>query len=254
MNNTIGPRVLFYTLAGAVATLCAGASFGGGLSPAEPDSRLFETQPMPAFSFGGGYVGLQTGYLSATQSVNLKTAAGSTLEEWDPNPTGAGAGVYLGYNWQTPRRLVFGVEAEFNWADGSGSDRIVRTNASGVATENVEASIDGTAAIRVRFGYAMDRTLFYATAGWAQASYDGRVFGTLNGSSSGNTANWSETADGWTAGIGLEHALNDRWVARVDYRYADFGKLDYAPVGNAGASTSGNLTTSEIRLGAAMRF
>lgn len=242
-------------LAGSLTLVSAGVASAGNLLATPTDEVVSAPAPLPGFSWGGGYAGLQAGYLSSSQSVDLNTATGSTLEAWNPDPDGATAGVYVGYNWETAGRLVFGVEAEYNWANASGTESIIQSVTGGNTTsENVETNIDGTAAIRGRVGYAMDRTLLYASAGWAWASYDGRVFGLINGNPSGNTTSWSGSVDGWTVGIGVERALSDRWIGRIDYRYSDFGSLDYAPIGTSGANFSGDLTTSEIRLGAAMRF
>lgn len=251
----MNPSRLLLCVAGSVTLFSAGATHAGNVTAAPPDEVVVAPAPVPVFSWGGGYAGLQAGYLSSSQSVNLNLPDGSTINEWNPDPDGATAGIFAGYNWETAGSLVFGVEAEYNWADASGTGTILRSITGGnTASENVDASIDATAAVRGRLGFALDRTLLYATAGWAWASYDGRVYGLFNGTPSGNTASWSSSVDGWTAGIGVERAFNDRWVGRIDYRYSDFGSLDYAPIGTSGANFSGDLTTSEIRLGAAMRF
>ena len=54
-------------------------------------------------------------------------------------------------------------------------------------------------------------------------------------------------------GVGVEHAFHERWVGRIDYRYSDFGQVDYLDFGPTN-TLSGDLETHEIRVGIGMRF
>lgn len=212
--------------------------------------------------WSGAYAGLQVGRLSAMQDVdNVSTLDGSVRRSWSPDPDGSIGGIYLGYNWQRGASLVYGVEAEVNWSGADG--RAVQARAvggGGSFVEVVDTSIGRIAALRGRIGYAAGDTLFYAAAGPAWIEHDGNYLGTLNPGVGapvvGNPLPWSDSAHGWTAGVGLEHALNDRWVARIDYRYSDFGDLDYRPLGDASSTNNllGDLRTHEVRVGIAMRF
>src|SRR6202035_782062 len=73
----------------------------------------------------------------------------------------------------------------------------------------------GTA--RVRFGYAMDRSLLYVTGGtaWAQARFD---------QTGGAARQWHNDQVRWTVGGGYEYAFDAHWSAKVEYLYADLGK------------------------------
>jgi outer membrane immunogenic protein len=220
-----------------------------------------ETRALGPTDWTGAYAGLQFGALSAMQDVdNVSTAAG-VVRTWSPDPDGASGGVFFGYNWQRGASLVYGVEADVNWSGAEGRS-VVTTPllAGGNVVEAVDTNVRGTAALRGRVGYAAGDTLFYATAGLAWIRHEGVYLGTTNPAAGppivGNPLPWSDTARGWTAGIGLEHVLNDRWVGRIDYRYTDFGDLFYRPFGGALAVNNllGNLSTHEIRVGIAMRF
>lgn len=210
-----------------------------------------------AYDWTGTYAGLQFGALNSNADVAVEAATGARVFGWPLNLNGPTAGLFVGYNRQVRTNVVFGVEAEVNWADSSDLNSIASSvggPGGGATTEDAELDIGRTAAIRARIGYAMDRTLIYAAAGLARASYEGSVVRVVGGVPAGLPAVWSDSANGWTIGVGVEHAFADRWVGRIDYRYSDFGDLDFGPVGVAGSQVVGNLTTHELRFGLAMRF
>ncbi|MFY9657460.1 MAG: outer membrane beta-barrel protein, partial [Methylocystis sp.] len=100
----------------------------------------------------------------------------------------------------------------------------------GTVNSNVQSGVQGS--IRARAGYAFGRFLPYATAGVAFGSFhsDAQLVGTdLNGLSNFAASGASSaTRVGWTAGLGLDYAINNRWSARAEYRYTDFGRLGIA--------------------------
>lgn len=213
------------------AALSAGAASAGGL--AEPVVVAPVVAPAPlAFDWTGGYAGAQIGGIYSNNDARF---GGDSVS---PDPEGMVGGLYGGYNWQFGTPWVWGVEGEYNWSDADGSDR------DGGARFTTE--LNDTAAIRGRVGYAMDRTLFYATGGWAWADYDSKV--ELDGA----RAKDSGTLDGWTAGVGVEHAFTDSLVGRLDYRYSDYGNFTYGRFD--GSKVRGSLDTNEIRAGLAIKF
>lgn len=207
--------------------------------------------------WSGGYVGLQFGAIGADQTANNVADTGVVARSWPADPQGAQGGLYLGYNWQHGPALVYGVEGEVNWsgADGSAVQSRTLINAGGAVTGTITEVIDtrilATAALRGRVGYTMDNTLFYAAAGLAWIEHDGVYDIQVN--SLGTSRPFSGTELGWTVGIGVEHAFAARWVGRIDYRYSDFGQVDYLQLGPTNTLT-GDLATHEIRAGIAMRF
>ena len=100
-------------------------------------------------------------------------------------------GVHVGYNWQRSNGLVFGIEGDVSFSD----------------------DIDYLASLRGRLGYAVDRTLFYATGGVAFIGLDD-AFGD------------DDTATGWVAGLGVEHKLRDSWSVGLEGLYYSFDDLD----------------------------
>lgn len=200
----------------------------------------------------GGYVGLLVGALWSDEQVTYAPVAGGALSRWSPDANGTSGGLYLGYNWQTQQNLVYGIEAEYSWVKADGSDTLGVAGAP--VTRTIDTTIDKTAAIRARIGYAFDRTLLYATAGWAHAKYDSRYSAVIAGAPSRTFYSWSGHADGWTVGFGVEHVLSNRWVARIDYRYSDYGTVDQGTTPAPAANASSEFSTQEVRFGLATRF
>lgn len=157
-------------------------------------------------NWSGPYIGAHAGY--GWGSFDATAAA---LE-----PTGGLLGIQSGYNWQLSRNFVFGVESDSSW--GSLKDNIGATT----------VDVDAIGTVRARLGYAMDRWMVYGTGGLAWAHAD---------------ANYNATVTdrfylGWAAGAGVEYMWSPRWTAKLEYLYADFGKItDNADTANLTAST-----------------
>lgn len=171
----------------------------------------------------------------------------------DLNASGVIGGIFGGYNWQTSDNLVYGVEAEINAAGADVSGDGVPPPGFGFLRNGIDSDVDWTAALRGRVGYAMDRTLLYVAAGVAFADVG------LDGQSAGGAGpfSYSETLTGWTIGAGVEHAFTPNSVARIDYRFSDFGDESFTFV----APGSGDLhrfdldaVTHEIKAGLAYKF
>jgi outer membrane immunogenic protein len=157
-------------------------------------------------------------------------------------------GGFAGYNYQIGQ-FVVGVEADWQGADLSGSG--IGTCCGGLSfTMNTKVSSYGSA--RGRLGFALDRWLVFATGGWAwgnaQTSYSDTgappPFGTnkINGS-------------GATVGAGIEYAVTNNWLARVEYRYTDLGNHGFENPIACGCGENGNrITINDVRLGAAYKF
>jgi outer membrane immunogenic protein len=122
--------------------------------------------------------------------------------------SGFAFGGTVGANYQAGS-LVFGVEADGDWANASGFGTFTATSlcAAGCLTKNTWFST-----ARGRVGYAFDRYLVYATAGPA--------FGDIRANFS-NGAISRSTEAGWTVGAGIEVALGRNWSAKAEYLFVD---------------------------------
>jgi opacity protein-like surface antigen len=204
--------------------------------------------PAEGYDWTGPYVGASAG---STWGRTHWASQGGTV---DPDYAGVLAGGQAGYNYQTGK-FVWGVEGEAGYS-----------NARGVAgcpvqplSFSCEDDVGALGSLTARFGYTWGRALFYAKGGWA--------FGQVTAATSVNfvdpgvaspppgamnvarSTNWES---GWTAGVGMEFALTDRWSAKAEYMHYEFPQYAFTVAQNATA----NATTAgdTVRIGANYHF
>jgi outer membrane immunogenic protein len=149
---------------------------------------------------------------------------------------------YMGYNWQIAPLWIAGIEADIGWANNNRTANPLpgTPNATfplALPTGSVKETWD--ASLRGRLGYLVTPdTLLYGSGGVAlqrvelNASCIGGNGGAFCAISRNET--YGTTKFGWTIGAGVERKLWGNWLARIDYRYADFGtfnQLFFAPAG-----------------------
>ncbi|HXX26325.1 MAG TPA: outer membrane protein [Pseudolabrys sp.] len=188
--------------------------------------------PVPVYNWTGFYVGINGG--GAFGHASVSNAFGSQGFDAD----GGLVGGTLGYNWQVGQ-WVLGIEGDIDWADIRGSTSNGLCFGGTCSVKN-----DWLATVRGRIGYAFDRFMPYITGGGA--------FGDVKTSvpAFGGQTN---TQAGWTAGAGLEFAINGPWTAKVEYLYVDLGK-DTCDTGSCGIATTTDFHTNIVRAGFNYRF
>ena len=173
----------------------------------------------------GLYVGATAGYAFGTSSQRdqVTTYANTGVADGAYKPKGALGGVTAGYNWQS-QALVYGLEGDLSLAGISGSSSACGVGAVPMHLCGTKADALGT--VRARGGYAIDKTLIYATGGLAVArikAYDAGF--------AGNTAVAAQSGSavrlGWTAGAGFEQKLDAHWSVKAEYLYASFARASY---------------------------
>jgi outer membrane immunogenic protein len=117
--------------------------------------------------------------------------------------------------------LVFGVEADGDWADASGFGMFTASalRGGGCLTTNTWL---GT--VRGRAGYAFDRFLVYGTGGAAFSNF---------GANFSNDLVTGSIEAGWTAGAGVEVALAQNSSAKAEHQLADGSRTTDCAIANA---------------------
>ncbi|MGC1557609.1 MAG: outer membrane beta-barrel protein, partial [Methylovirgula sp.] len=65
---------------------------------------------------------------------------------------------------------------------------------------------------------------------------------------------WRERT-GWTAGAGVEYAIDNNWSIRAEYRYTDFGRVnDFLLASAAGDTASRRETDNRVQVGFSYKF
>ncbi|WP_155134083.1 outer membrane protein [Pseudovibrio flavus] len=212
------------SLAAVALSVVAAPALAADL-PQEAEQIVYEEAVVyETYDWNGAYVGANIGW--GFLGANGKQNATGAL---DKNTDGVNVGVFGGYNFMVTPNVVLGAEADISYNDF--------TNKQG--TTKLESDWNGT--LRARAGYAMDRTMVYGTGGVAFANFKAHDNGFKD----------STTAFGYTLGAGLEHAVTDRVLARVEYNYQDFGKQSF----DLGANTSKiALDDHIVRAGVAVKF
>ncbi|MDQ0473103.1 outer membrane protein [Labrys wisconsinensis] len=204
--------------------------------------------PVPVtlpFSWTGFYVGVNAGAAIDGSDVSNRLG-GSFLTSPDaaayqrqyPGSLGSGStgftgGGLLGYNWQFSN-FVLGGEADINYAGiDSSSSRAFALTAPFVGNESQRYGLrsDWFGTVRARAGFAWDSLLIYGTGGLAYG--DVRASARQTETQGGvTTFDWSgassDTKVGWTAGAGIEYALDDNWIIGAEYLHVDLGRSRFA--------------------------
>jgi outer membrane immunogenic protein len=186
----------------------------------------------PSYNWTGFYIGLNAGYgwnddrsvgitgsplITAAQPVFIPFALGLSPEGWL-------AGGQIGYNYQFAGRGVFGIEADFAWADIQNSN-FVDLPVALVSRTSVSEKIDFFGTVRGRLGVTFDRLLVYGTGGLAYANVKqlGHIDEFFPGGGRQFIANSSDLRYGWTVGVGAEWAVSKNWSVKAEYLYYDLG-------------------------------
>jgi outer membrane immunogenic protein len=199
----------------ALATTCAlvaatGAAQAGSYTPVPVEPPVYTPEAPARFNWTGAYAGLGLAYGRARHTL---TAGGAPNAF--PDGRGGMASVLLGYNWQGAGALVVGGELMLSAGRMNGSGPC--PNPLSVCT----SSVGNLAAARLRLGVAQDRTLVFMTAGLASASVRYTATSALISVAD------SARVNGWTVGLGVEHAMANGWNLRGDLEHYRFRAANY---------------------------
>jgi outer membrane immunogenic protein len=191
---------------------------------------------------GGGFGDLDWTYLSVPGGIPIGAA--------DHRTRGGLVGGTVGFNWQAGS-WVFGIEADYAWADISGSTPCPNPDFS------CQSRLDSFGTARGRVGMAMNQVLLYATGGAAFGDQNIRTVQLLGVGvpPTGTPVNGSSNfAVGWTAGGGLEWGFMGNWSAKVEALYFDLGTDNYTVDFPALQTVDARHTGVVVRGGVNFRF
>lgn len=175
--------------------------------------------PVGAAGWTGPYIGVHGGYGFGS----FDTVGGAGVSQ-SQSPKGGLGGIQGGYNWQVRDNWVIGVESDASWGSVSRS------------SGGIKVDVDALGTARARIGYAINNNvLLYGTGGLAWAHADSTTAG----------ATRDQFYFGGAVGGGVEYAFNPRWSTKIEYLYADFGKIHDFNGTNADAS----LDVSTVKVG-----
>lgn len=186
--------------------------------------------------------------------IGAHVGGGYSDSSWTDPITGLGDGTFnnfgflggaqVGANVQF-NRLVLGLEGDFSWTS-------LKESSSDSIGEAISTSVPWTSTVTGRIGAAFDRLLVYGKGGLALAQ-DQSSLTDLGGITSTDTF----LRTGWTAGAGIEYALDDNWSAKIEYDYLGFGSqsMSFTTITpSASLSSNASLNVQEIKAGLNYRF
>jgi outer membrane immunogenic protein len=212
-----------------------------------PSRKVAPVAPVvaPAFSWTGFYLGADLGGAFGYSKGKGDSATLGVVSVPTLDVSGLVGGIHAGYNYQMGM-FVLGAEADL-WYNNLNANTYVLNGAGIMKTE-----LGWQGSIRARGGVAVDRALFFVTAGVAIGDPSTSV--TLVGN--GATISGSDTRAGYTLGAGVEYAFTNNWIGKVEYRYTDFGTktIGTIAVGADSVTFKNSVQSNTITAGVSYKF
>ena len=188
---------------------------------ADLPARVYKAPPpvvAPIYNWGGFYIGLNGGGGSSHKCWDVNNLVGvvvPTTSEGCHDATGGIVGGQVGYRWQSTN-WVFGLEAQGDWADLTGSNTSLLTAPFALFSNNTK--VDAIGLFTGQVGYAWNNVLWYVKGGAAVThdKYNGQVLGLTFDSA-------SETRWGGTVGTGIEIGFAPGWSVAFEYDHLFMG-------------------------------
>lgn len=188
----------------------AALSLAGPAIAADLKAMPTKAPPLPPalyLPWSGAYVGGEVGGNWSTVDVfsgGAKVDTGSFK-----------GGILAGYNWLLPYpNWLIGLEADLR---GATKDQIT---IAGFGSIGYQEQLSWT--LRARAGYLLGNTLLYVAGGYAGTNSKATITGF------GTTLSPAATHSGFTAGLGAETQVWDRWRMRGEWRYTAYDAKNYS--------------------------
>lgn len=207
---------------GAVSAMAMIAS-AQAANLSKPSIREIAYTP-PPYIWTGFYIGVNGGdaWNSGGVSVLATECRDGWLEANGHDDLGGGfGGGQIGFNIQRDR-LVYGLEADFQGADVSGSSR-ADFDEWGHQFGTASTQLDWFATIRGRLGLTpYENWLVYITGGVAFGGIEDKLSFSDWGSHTSGVSR-DDAYVGYVLGAGLEYGFSPAWSVKVEYQYMNLG-------------------------------
>jgi high affinity Mn2+ porin len=198
---------------------------------------------MPHFDWSGFYVGGNVGYTRGRAEVTLSDPVPSEFSQRLGSLYG---GVQAGYNYVSPSRFLFGIEADFTFPNYLAADDVAWSRL--INQTDIAEKIDYIGTLRGRIGYTFRHWMIYATGGLAFSQ--GRFL--QNPGIADDVDKVLRLHTGLAAGVGAEFAIAPHWALRLEYVYRNLGRADASfPSGDRVVSS---FDTNTVRVGLNYQF
>jgi outer membrane immunogenic protein len=186
------------------------------------------------YDWSGFYIGVNGG---GGWSHNTWDVVGGG-REGSHDSSGGTVGGQVGYRWQSGP-VVFGVEAQGNWADFSGD------NLSAVFATRNRTKTDAFGLFTGQVGYAWNNVLLYAKGGAAVTS---NKYTITNAATGAFVASNDGTRWGGVVGAGLEYGFAPNWSLGVEYDhlFMDRQTVSFAAAGSDSIKQDVDLFTARL--------
>jgi outer membrane immunogenic protein len=171
----------------------------------------------PVYDWTGFYIGANGGWGSSHNCWDFVTVDGAVVRDGCRDSSGGIIGGQVGYRWQVSQ-FVFGLEAQGDWADLSGS-RVSLID----PTFSTRTRVNGIGLFTGQIGYAWNAALLYVKGGAAVTSNRFDIFTTLGGL---NVASADATRWGGALGVGFEYGFAPNWSIGVEYDHLFMGNAN----------------------------
>ena len=230
---------------------CHTTAWAADFFPPPPTQQvMFATTPVQNWS--GFYVGVHGGY--GGDQFAYPISAPPATAELTLTSSGFFAGGQVGYNFQA-QSFVFGVEADIAWSDIEGKVGLSAAVPGLGLSASAGTQLDWFGTVRGRIGFLVTpSTMIYGTGGWAFG--ETTTFARAAAAGLAASTSISHNKSGWTAGGGLEYAINPWSSFKAEYLYIDLGtdNLTSFTVGAVPVRIAETTTVHTFKAGLNLRF
>ena len=193
---------------GTVGALAMAGSASAADIAAGPSTKA--PMMVAMYDWSGFYIGGNGGWGSSHKCWDFTNAVGNFIvAEGCHDAAGGTAGGQVGYRWQRSA-MVFGLEAQGNWAGFKGSNVSIP-----FPVVVNETRLDAFGLFTAQVGYSWNNALLYLKGGAALTADRYRGYTTATGIQVSDVV--KDTRWGGAIGAGVEYGFTPNWSAAIEY-------------------------------------